>query len=68
MGAQVPRRIVMSEAITLVTVELNHESTDPRTDHIPYDITKPIMPAHPSSCTCPDCYEFVFGKEVLKLQ
>ena len=44
-------------------IGFNHEPTDPRTDHIPYDITTPIMPAHPSSCTCPDCYEFVFGKE-----
>jgi len=31
-------------------ISFNHEPTDPRTDHISYDITTPIMPAHPSSC------------------
>jgi hypothetical protein len=25
-------------------IGLNHEPTDPRTDHIPYDITTPITP------------------------
>jgi len=59
MGAQVPRRIVMRPTpeqqrdldsryyhtgLENMGIGFNHEPTDPRTDHIPYDITTPITP------------------------